>query len=61
MPDLKHSDLMQELKNRQEEIKNFSSSNIPVPVKKQDNEIKSFSSRFVSQTKPPPPGIIFAE
>ena len=72
MPDLKHSDLMQELKHRQEEIKNFSSK-IGIPSSKSpsvisgasrlnssnnchhDQEVKSFSSRFVSQTKPPPP------
>ena len=45
MPDLKHSDLMQELKHKQEEIK---IQCMP--------DTKSFSSRFVSQTKPPPQG-----
>ena len=81
MPDLKHSDLMQELKLRQEEIKtttinisgsrNLSSSTLTKPPKRKIvadhgaggsgsggvSEIKSFSSRFVSQTKPPPAGI----
>ena len=79
MPDLKHSDLMQELKLRQEEIKtttiNISgsgsrnlSSNVTQPPKRKVvdhaggaggvSEIKSFSSRFVSQTKPHPAGIL---
>ena len=84
MPDLKHSDLMQELKLRQEEIKtttinisgsrNLSSSTLTKPPKRKIvadhgaggsgsggggvSEIKSFSSRFVSQTKPHPAGII---
>ena len=84
MPDLKHSDLMQELKLRQEEIKtttinisgsrNLSSSTLTKPPKRKIvadhgaggsgsggggvSEIKSFSSRFVSQTKPHPAGIL---
>ena len=80
MPDLKHSDLMQELKLRQEEIKtttinisgsrNLSSSTLTQPPKRKVvadhagggssgvSEIKSFSSRFVSQTKPHPAGIL---